>query len=224
VLEDRFAAGRPDFAAAGALYTDDLHAWELYKLRILNAGHSAIAYLCALAGITYVDEALATPEVHDFLERLLYDEAVPTLTPIPGHPREDYAAVVIERFANTGVRDQIARLCIDGTSKYPTFLMPTIVQQLQLGGPVVRAAHALAGWAHYLADIPEADQAHDSLGEQSRALARAALDDPTAFIDARTGFPPAVVGDERFADAFATAHRAITEHGALGALRALATR
>ena len=29
-----------------------------------------------------------------------------------------------------GVRDQIARLCIDGTSKFPTFLMPTIAGNL----------------------------------------------------------------------------------------------
>lgn len=220
VLEDDFAAGRPDFADAGALYTDDVHAWELYKLRFLNAGHSSIAYLSALAGIEYVDEALATPEIHRFLEQLLREEAVPTLAEIPGHSRLDYVDVVIERFANTGVRDQIARLCIDGTSKFPTFLMPTIARQLELGGPVARAAHALAGWAHYLASVPVDEQAHDVLGDQSRSLARAAEDgDPTVFVDLRAGFPDAVVGDARFADAFAAAHRSIAEHGPLGALR-----
>jgi mannitol 2-dehydrogenase len=221
VLEDDFAAGRPDFASVGALYTDEVHAWELYKLRLLNAGHSAIAYLCALAGITYVDEALATPPVRTFLERLLFDEAVPTLTAIPDHPREDYVRTVLERFANTGVRDQIARLCIDGTSKFPTFLMPTIVRQLELGGPLARSAHALAGWAHYLAVVPDDDQEPDALGSQSRPLARAAMGDPTAFIDERAGFPLEIVGDERFADAFTTAHEAIAELGALGALERL---
>jgi mannitol 2-dehydrogenase len=223
VLEDDFAAGRPDFESVGALFTDGVEAWELYKLRFLNAGHSSIAYLCALAGITYVDEALATPEVHDFLERLLYDEAVPTLTPIDGHSREDYVAIVLERFANTGVRDQIGRLCIDGTAKYPTFLMPTIERQIELGGPVVRAAHALAGWAHYLADVPVASQAPDALADRSRPLALAARDDPAAFVDERAGFPTSVVGDARFVDAFAAAHRSISERGALGALRAIAS-
>ena len=222
VLEDDFAAGRPDFASVGALYTDEVHAWELYKLRLLNAGHSAIAYLCALAGITYVDEAVATPAVRSFLERLLFDEAVPTLTPIQNHPREDYVRIVVERFSNTGVRDQIARLCIDGTSKFPTFLMPTIVRQLELGGPVTRSAHALAGWAHYLAVVPDDEQEPDALGSQSRPLARAAMADPKAFIDERAGFPPELVGDERFADAFTAAHASITEHGALGALERLA--
>ena len=44
----------------------------------------------------------------------------------PAIRREDYAASVLERFANGGVRDQIARLCIDGSAKFPTFLIPTI--------------------------------------------------------------------------------------------------
>ncbi len=224
VLEDDFASGRPDFASVGALYTDDVHAWELYKLRLLNAGHSAIAYLSALADITYVDEALGTPELREFLSTLLYDEAVPTLDPIPGHPREDYVASVLERFANTGVRDQIARLCIDGTSKFPTFLMPTIERQLELGGPVERSAIALAAWAHYLATVPLDDQAHDSLGDRSRPLARAALEDPTVFVDERTGFPAAVVEHAGFRDVFADAHRAIADLGPLGALRRLRTR
>jgi mannitol 2-dehydrogenase len=99
---------------------------------------------------------MATPEVRAFLEGLLYEEAVPTLEAIPDHPREDYARVVLERFANTGVRDQIARLCIDGTSKFPTFLIPTLVRAVQDDTALDRAACALAGWVHYLADLPAA--------------------------------------------------------------------
>ena len=155
VVQDDFVAGRPRWEDVGVLFTDDVHAWELYKLRILNAGHSCMAYLCALAGITFVDEAMATPEVHGFVSRLLYDEAVPALTAIPGYPRAEYAATVLKRFANPGVRDQIARLCIDGTAKFPTFLIPTIERNLETGGPVRHAALALAGWARYLATVPD---------------------------------------------------------------------
>ena len=127
VVEDEFAAGRPPFEHAGALFTDRVGDWELYKLRLLNAGHSSMAYLSALAGITYVHEAMAVPAVNRFLDDLLHNEAVPTLAAIPGHPRQDYVASVLERFANGGVRDQIARVCIDGSAKFPTFLIPTVV-------------------------------------------------------------------------------------------------
>jgi mannitol 2-dehydrogenase len=50
-IEDRFISGRPAWEDVGALFTDRVHDWELYKLRMLNASHSCIAYLMALAGV-----------------------------------------------------------------------------------------------------------------------------------------------------------------------------
>ena len=94
VVEDRFAAGRPRWEDVGVLFTDRVHDWELYKLRMLNASHSCMAYLMALAGVVYVDEAMAIPAVRRYLERLLETEAIPTLTEIPGYPAAEYAATV----------------------------------------------------------------------------------------------------------------------------------
>jgi mannitol 2-dehydrogenase len=218
VVEDDFAAGRPPWEDAGALFSDRVHDWELYKLRLLNAGHSCMAYLSALAGIGLVHEAMRVPAVQTFLEDLLYREAMPTLAAIPGHPREDYVSSVLERFANSGVRDQIARLCIDGSAKFPTFLIPTITGQLEAGGPVERAATALAGWARYLAVVDPADQAFDASAEGARGHATAAVTDPLAFLDYDAVFPPAVRDSVRFRTAFADAYRRITEHGALAAM------
>ncbi len=220
VLQDHFPAGRPQWEDDGALFTDDVHAWELYKLRMLNAGHSTMAYLAALAGITYVDEAMSTPEVGRFFHEFLHREALPTLTEIPGHPREDYIATLEERFTNTGVRDQVARLCIDGTAKFPTFLVPTIEAQLEAGGPVERGALALAGWARYLGTVPESEQAHDTHGATSRPRARAALEDPAAFLDLSEVFTPALSGSERFRDTFVAAYSRIAEEGPLAAMDA----
>ncbi len=43
VIEDDFANGRPRWEDVGVIFTDDVHAWELYKLRLLNAAHSSMA-------------------------------------------------------------------------------------------------------------------------------------------------------------------------------------
>jgi mannitol 2-dehydrogenase len=223
VIEDAFAAGRPAWEHDGALITDRVDEWELYKLRMLNAGHSSMAYLCALAGVTYVDEAVATPPVRRFVEELLLEEAVPTLSEIPGHPREDYAASVLERFENTGVRDQIARLCIDGSAKFPTFLVPTIVAQLQAGGQIARASTALAGWARYLGVVAPTEQAFDASAERARPHAAAALADPVAFLEYVEVFPPALRASDRFRASFAQAYRRIALHGPLAAMEAAAT-
>jgi mannitol 2-dehydrogenase len=221
VIEDRFAAERPRFEDVAAIFTDDVRSWELYKLRMLNATHSCMAYLSALAGIVYVDEAVGLPAMRRFLERLLHREAIPTLTEIPGHPREDYAETVLRRFASTGVRDQVARLCIDGTAKFPIFLIPTVERQLELGGPVDCAALALAGWARYLATTPADQRASDTGASVAARYAERSMDDPVAFLGLTEVFSASVRDNERFREAFANATRNLATLGPIGAVERL---
>jgi mannitol 2-dehydrogenase len=224
VVEDDFVAGRPDIATVGAIVTDDVAPWELYKLRLLNAGHAAIAHIASLAGIDRVDEALAVAEIGKFLEGFLREESAPTLAPIPGNPPELYIADVLERFANRGIRDDVARLCVDGTAKVGAFIMPILRDQLDAGGPVRRIAQVLAAWAHYLAVVPVDEQAADPAAERVRPLAGAAAKQPAAFLDERIGLPPELVDDPRLAQAFTSAYDAVSRLGSLGALRELQRR
>jgi mannitol 2-dehydrogenase len=220
VLEDAFAAGRPSWETVGVLFTDRVHAWELYKLRMLNASHSCIAYLMALAGVAFVDEAVAIPSVRRFLLRFLETEAIPTLSEVPGHPARDYAETVLRRFANANVRDQIARICIDGTSKFPSFVIPTVEAELERGGPVTCAALALAGWARYLATVPPGERAPDPHAERAASLAIASLSEPTAFLRLDTVFPPALRESERFRAAFTDSCRQLAETSVLETIEA----
>ena len=221
VIEDTFAAGRPRYEDVGALFTDSVHDWELYKLRMLNATHSCMAYLMAIAGVVYVDEAIAIPAVRRYLEQFLTLEAIPTLAEIPGHPAAEYGRTVLGRFENTGVRDQIARLCIDGTAKFPSFLIPTIERQLELDGSVGYAALALAGWARYLATVPVGERAHDPHGDQAASFAVRSLGDPHAFLEFDQVFTPRLRESPRFGEAFANASRSLAAHGSVGAIERL---
>jgi mannitol 2-dehydrogenase len=223
VIEDRFAVGRPRWEDSGVLFTERVHDWELYKLRMLNASHSCMAYLMALAGVVYVDEAVGIPAVRRYLERLLAFEVIPTLDEIPDHPAAGYAETVLERFANTGVRDQIARLCIDGTTKFRSFLIPTIEAQIQLGGSVACAALALAAWARYLAIVPPAVRARDSHGERAAALARRSLGEPSEFLDLDDVFTPPLRESDRFRDAFTSASADLVKLGPYGAIEHVPT-
>jgi len=221
VVEDRFAAGRPRWEDVGVLFTDRVHDWELYKLRMLNASHSCMAYLMALDGVVYVDEAMAMPAVRRYLERFLRTEAIPTLTEVPGYPPGEYAATVLQRFENTGVRDQIARLCIDGTAKFPSFVIPTVETQLERGGPVSCAALALAAWSRYLGTVPAAERAPDSRGDRAVELAGVALSDPAAFLELEEVFTAPVRESSTFRDAFVESYRDLAAHGSLAAIERL---
>jgi mannitol 2-dehydrogenase len=220
VMEDEFAAGRPRWEDVGAVFSDRIRDWELYKLRLLNAGHSCLAYLSALAGITYVHEAMALPAARTFLKEVLHREAMPTLAEIPRHPREDYIASVLERFANPGLRDQIARVCIDGSAKFPAFLIPTVVHQVKAGGPIWGAATALAGWARYLAVVDVAEQSFDTRAGEAQRHARRAVAEPETFLEFDAVFPAELRTSRRFRDAFSAAYRRIAERGPIAAMEA----
>jgi mannitol 2-dehydrogenase len=200
-----------------------VHDWELYKLRMLNASHSCMAYLMALAGIVYVDEAVAIPVVRRYLQQFLATEAIPTLPEIPGHPPADYAAIVLARFANTGVRDQVARLCLDGTAKFPSFLIPTVEMEIELDGPISCAALALAGWARYLGTVPAAVRASDSRGDRAAELAERSVAEPLAFLELDEVFTPGLRASERFRDAFAAAAADLSSLGPLDAIENVLT-
>jgi len=62
VIEDHFAAGRPDWEEAGAELVSDVAPYEQMKLRLLNGAHSSLAYLGYLAGCETVSEAMANPD------------------------------------------------------------------------------------------------------------------------------------------------------------------
>lgn len=222
VVEDRFAAGRPRWEDVGVLFTERVHDWELYKLRMLNASHSCMAYPMALAGVVHVDEAMAIPVVRRYLEQLLETEVIPTLVEIPGHPASAYAETILRRFENTGVRDQIARLCIDGTAKLPTFLIPTLEAQIARGGPVSCAALALAAWSRYLAVVPAGERATDAHGGRAAELATRSLREPLAFLELDTVFTAPLRASEMFRQAFAAAHRDLAELGPLRAIERVA--
>lgn len=217
VIEDTFADGRPPWEDAGALFTSDVQPYETLKLRLLNAGHSCLAYLAALVGHVYVDEVMADPRFSLFLERFLDDEASPSLPPVPGIDVTRYKAQITKRFGNPEIGDQVARLCIDGSSKLPKFLVPTIEAQLDAGGQVKLAALALAGWCQYLIGVDEdgrdIEVAHDPNLERVTKYAQASTSDPLAFLGLDEVFVPGLADDAVFKQAFATALESIRSHG-----------
>src|SRR5260221_1007947 len=107
----------------------------------------------------------------------------------------------LSRFSSAGARDQISRLCIDGTAKFPAFLIPTVERRLEQGQRVDCAALALAGWARYLATTPVAERAADAQAEHSAFYALRAIDHPTAFLELAEVVPPPFPDSDRFPDA-----------------------
>lgn len=218
VVEDNFAGDRLPLEQLNVIITSDIEPYELTKLRLLNAGHSCLAYLASLDGHTAVDSAIADPVLRQFIETLLHLEAKTTLPAAAGIDLDEYIAALIDRFSNPMVGDQIARLCLDGTAKFPKFLIPTIRAQIVGDQHVALSALALAGWCEYLrGDNLSSDPQLDTAVEH----AQRSIDDPETFLDFVDVFGDDLRNSAVFVAAFTSALFQLRTLGVQSALAAV---
>ncbi|MEM8952057.1 MAG: mannitol dehydrogenase family protein [Pseudomonadota bacterium] len=215
VMEDHFCNGRPALEEVGVTFTDDVAAYELMKLRMLNGGHAAIAYPAALLGIQGVDEAMAHPLINGFMAKLMRDEVMPIIPPIPGVDRSDYLTLIMHRFANPEVKDTIPRLCQDGSNRQPKFILPSTRDRLATGQPVEGLALESALWCRYCYGETEAGvpiEIGDVQADRLKAAAHQARTSPSAFLALRDIFGD-IADSADFQSAFEHALKAVWQDG-----------
>jgi mannitol 2-dehydrogenase len=157
VIEDAFCNGRPPLDQVGAQFVADVAPYELTKKRLLNASHCALGYLGYLAGYRTTAEVMADPAFAAYISALV-DEVTPLLPRVEGIDLGEYKESLMERLANPEMADQLARLCRRGSTKVPSYLLPSIKETLEAGRPAPMLTLAVAGWFRYL-------QGHDYAGE-----------------------------------------------------------
>jgi mannitol 2-dehydrogenase len=156
VIEDQFAHGRPDWERVGAQMTDDVRPYEKMKLRLLNASHQALCYSGMLLGYQYAHEAMTDERIRTLVRAMMQTEVIPLLATPAGIDLQQYCDTVIERFSNPALNDQLARIGTEGSARIPKFVLPSIVEALQAGGPITLLCLTVACWLRYLTGIDEA--------------------------------------------------------------------
>ena len=176
VIADHFPAGRPAWEDAGATMVADVAPFEAMKLRMLNASHSALAYLGYLAGAETVADAMADPGLAAFAARVM-DDAMPTLHVPPGTDLAGYQRSLLDRFRNPALRHRTWQIAMDGSQKLPQRILSTMRDRLAVGLPVDRHALVVAGWMRFVSGVDENGQAidvRDPLAGQLATIARTA--------------------------------------------------
>ena len=159
VVEDSFCNGRPPLEEVGVQFVDDVTPYETVKTRLLNAGHCAIAYLGYLAGYRTTADVMDDPVFRTFLQRLMAEEIAPSLPTPPGIDLAEYQATLLDRLANPRMADQLARLGRRGSSKIPSYILPSVRAAIEDDRPHELLCLAVAGWLRYL-------RGHDYAGEE----------------------------------------------------------
>ncbi|MHC1480386.1 mannitol dehydrogenase family protein [Frateuria aurantia] len=224
VLEDRFGDGRPAFERAGVQLVSDVTPYEEAKIRLLNGAHQMLSYPAFMAGLRQVDVAVRDPLFHDYLRDFLDQDAGVWLHSLPGMELDSYKALLLRRFGNHAIGDQLARLCLDGGSKIPGFLMPTLESCLANGRDARRLAYLLACYDVYL------KRGTDDAGEAFELREPNAMDllepiiqseSPLTLLQTPVLVGPRAAKDTRFVAQYLALHEVIRASGARHALQQL---
>jgi fructuronate reductase len=176
VIEDAFAAGRPAWDSAGAIFTGDVAPYETMKLRLLNGAHSMLAYLGS--DFTYVSDAIEV--LGDTVRRYMDEDASPTLDVPPGFDLEAYKSSLLQRFANPALQHRTGQIAMDGSQKLPLRLLGVVRDRLAAGAEPRWAALAVAAWMRHVQTARELDD--PMAGALHAAVAGA--DRPEQVVDA----------------------------------------
>jgi mannitol-1-phosphate/altronate dehydrogenase len=191
VLEDDFllplwsAFDPKDFTRVGVQLVKDVEPYEHMKQRILNGSHSALSYISYLMGIRKVDEAMADPQIFKFVRSNYMEEAGAALPPIKGVDLRAYKDTTANRFCNRNISDTILRLCEDGSTKIPNFILKPLKDALQQNLEYDAFIFALAGWARFLTGTDEQGAAipvNDPNAETLKNAAIKARENPGVFL------------------------------------------
>jgi fructuronate reductase len=181
VIEDRFAAGRPAWDTAGAIFTGDVAPYETMKLRLLNGAHSMLAYLALAGGFAYVSDAIG--ELGDAVRHYMDEDASPTLDVPAGFDLAAYKASLLERFTNPALRHRTAQIAMDGSQKLPQRLLGVVRDRLAADAEPRWAALGVAAWMRHVQTARELD---DPMADVLRS-AVAGADGPEKVVDALLG-------------------------------------
>jgi len=112
-------------AGLDVVWTDDLQPYRTRKVRILNGAHTASALAAYSAGLDTVQSMIDDSVVSKYLNTLMFDEIVP-FVPLPDAERKQYAATIMERFANPNIRHELISITLNSVSKWQVRVLPTI--------------------------------------------------------------------------------------------------
>ena len=155
-LEDRLP-----FKAAGVPVhvVPDVTPYKKRKVRILNGAHTGFVLGAYLAGFDIVRDCMHNDNIRGFMNKMLYDEVIPTL-PLDKDDLMAFAEAVQDRFNNPFVNHELLTISLNSTSKWKARNMPSFLEYIKAEGklPACLTMSLAAYIAFYSNDIQELNE------------------------------------------------------------------
>ena len=139
---------------------EDVTPYKKRKVRILNGAHTGFVLGAYLSGQDIVRDCMHNETIKGFMNKMLYDEIIPTL-PLDKQDLLDFAAAVSDRFNNPFVNHELMSISLNSTSKWKARNMPSFLEYINEKGeiPTCLAMSLAAYIAFYSNDIQRREDA-----------------------------------------------------------------
>ncbi len=123
---------------ANVVWTEDVTPYKKRKVRILNGAHTSSVLAAYLAGHEIVLEMMGDDVFSAYLEKVLYEEVIPTLD-LPKDDLMQFAAAVKDRFSNPYIKHRLLDISLNSCSKWCARCMPTLLDYVAAMGKLPQA-------------------------------------------------------------------------------------
>lgn len=106
---------------------DDVTPYKKRKVRILNGAHTGFVLGAYLAGQDIVRDCMHNDTIKGYMNKMLYDEIIPTL-PLDKKDLMEFAEAVEDRFNNPFVNHELMSISLNSTSKWRARNMPSFIE------------------------------------------------------------------------------------------------
>ena len=150
-LEDRLPFKK---AGVPVAVVPDVTPYKKRKVRILNGAHTGFVLGAYLAGFDIVRDCMHDDTVLGFMNKMLYEEVIPTL-PLDKDDLMNFASAVQDRFNNPFVNHELMSISLNSTSKWRARNMPSLLDYIEINGklPACLTMSLAAYIAFYSNDI-----------------------------------------------------------------------
>lgn len=156
-------------APVGARFVSKVAPYEAMKIRVFNGAHSALAYICQLAGIEYVAEGVVDPVIGGFIKNFQEREAGRSFVAPADLDPIEYANIIRKRVSNYALLHKSLQIALDGSQKLPQRIFASANDLLKLGLNTDHITLIIAAWLRFL-EVNE--KVNDPLADSLQNLVR----------------------------------------------------
>ncbi len=106
---------------------NDAAPYRTIKVRLLNGAHTAMVPLGLLLGIESVREAMEHKALAAFIQDLIFQEVIPSVTDVPRADLEAFAGAVFDRFRNPQIHHRLLTIALNSSAKVKERILPSLL-------------------------------------------------------------------------------------------------